>query len=50
MWDLHVMAEFEVTGKLKCLRQGDIAPGFEQHHSNRAAGEDVSNDQLREDV
>ena len=50
MWDLHVIAEFEGAGKLNCLRHGVSSPGFEQHRSNRAAGEDVSNDQLREDI
>ena len=50
MWDLHVMAQFKVTGKFKCMHHGDEAPCFEQHRCNRAAGEDVSNDKLREDV
>jgi len=44
------MAEFEVAGKLKRLRHGDIAPRLEQHHRNRAAREGVSNDQLCDDV
>ena len=50
MWDLHVMAEFHVAGKLECLYQGDISPRFKQHHRNRAAREGVSDDQLCEDV
>ena len=44
------MAQFQVTDKYKCLLYGVIAPCFEQHHSNGPAGEDVSNDQLCEDV
>ena len=50
MWDLDIVAEFEVAIKLKSLRHGHIAPCFEQHHRIRAASEGVSDDKLCDDV
>ena len=44
------MSKLEVAGELKRLCHGDVTPGLEQHHRNWPAREDVSNNQLRDDV
>ena len=48
--DLHVVAELKVARELQRLHHGDIAPRLEQHHRDRAAGQGISDDQLRDDV
>jgi hypothetical protein len=50
MWDLHVMPKLEVTCECKCLQHSIISPCLEQHHSDWAAREGVSNNQLCDDI
>lgn len=44
--DLHVVTELEVRREEQSLSHGDVTPGFEHHHRNRATGEGITDDKL----
>ena len=48
--NLHVMTQFEVRTEGESLGHGDVTPGLEHHHSDGLAGEQVTDDQLSDDV
>ena len=48
--NLHVVANLEIVGELQGLSHGDVTPGLEHHHSDGLAGEQVTDDQLSDDV
>ena len=44
------MTQLEVTRERQGLSHGDVTPGLEHHHSDGLAGEQVTDDQLSDDV
>jgi hypothetical protein len=48
--DLHVVTELEVRGKGKTLSHGNVSPGLEHHHGDRATRKCVSDDKLSDDI
>ena len=44
------MAKLKVRSERKSLCHSNVAPGLEHHHSDGLAGEQVTDDQLGDDV
>jgi hypothetical protein len=48
--DLHVMTKFEATNELQRLKHSDVTPRLEHHHPKWVTRQNISNDELRDDV
>lgn len=49
-WDLHIMADLQIARERDTLCHGNKRESLEKHNGNRAVREQITSDDLREDV